>query len=100
MGKIPYFGVFPTFWWYDLSNDFILKFSKLILNGKQNLVQALYLEIKLWPHNGKTLESQLLKNFFETQDLMGNPNCCFVIIAVAFFFLQPISEGNCDLDTI
>ena len=40
------FQSFPTFQQYDLSNDFILKFSKLILDGKQNLVQALYLEIK------------------------------------------------------
>ena len=29
MDKIPYFS-FPTFQWYDLSYDFILKFSKLI----------------------------------------------------------------------
>ena len=28
---------------------------------------------------------------------MGNPNCCSMIIAVTFFFLQPIAEGNCEL---
>ena len=28
---------------------------------------------------------------------MGNPNCCFMIIAVTFFFLQPIAEGNCEV---
>ena len=27
---------------------------------------------------------------------MGNPNCCFMIIAVTFF-LQPIAEGNCEI---
>ena len=27
---------------------------------------------------------------------MGNPNCCFMIIAVTFF-LEPITEGNCAL---
>ena len=26
---------------------------------------------------------------------MGNPNCSFMIIAGAFFFLQPIDERNC-----
>ena len=26
---------------------------------------------------------------------MGNPNCCFMIIAGTFFFLQAITEGNC-----
>ena len=32
----PYFKSFPTFWWYDLSYDFILKFSKLILQWETN----------------------------------------------------------------
>ena len=27
---------------------------------------------------------------------MGNPNCCFMIIAVAFFF----AEGNCGLECL
>ena len=27
---------------------------------------------------------------------MGNPNCCFMIIAGTFFF-QPITDGNCVL---
>ena len=26
---------------------------------------------------------------------MGNPNCYLMSIAVTFFFLQPIAEGNC-----
>ena len=55
MGKIPYSGVFSTFWWYNLSNDMIHKFSKQILqwNTKFSLgilwptpILTLYLEMK------------------------------------------------------
>jgi hypothetical protein len=55
MGKFPYFRVFPTFWWYNLSNDLIHIFSKQILqwNTKFSLgilwpnpISTLYLEIK------------------------------------------------------
>jgi hypothetical protein len=45
MGKIPYFGVFPTFWWYHLSNDFILKFSKQIFQWKTKFSLGI-----LWPN--------------------------------------------------
>ena len=34
IGQNTYFRVFPTFWWYDLSNDFIHKFSKQIFQWK------------------------------------------------------------------
>ena len=33
-GQNPLFQSFPTFWWYNLSNDFILKFSKQIFQVK------------------------------------------------------------------
>ena len=33
---------------------------------------------------------------FRVYPLMGNPNCCLMIIA-GTFFLQPIAEGNCDV---
>ena len=29
---------------------------------------------------------------------MADPNCCFMIIAGTFFFLQPIAEGNCGIE--
>jgi hypothetical protein len=45
MGKIPYFGVFPTFWWYNLSNNFILKFSKQIFQWKTIFSLGI-----LWPN--------------------------------------------------
>ena len=49
-----------------------------------------------------SLKLQLLKKLpieFFTQDSSssGNPNCCFMIIAVTFFYFQLIAEGNCEL---
>ena len=44
MGKIPNFGVFPTFWLYRLSNDFILKFSWLIFKWETKFSLVI-----LWP---------------------------------------------------
>ena len=45
MGKIPYFRGFPTFWWYNLSNDFILKFSKQMFQWKTKFNIGI-----LWPN--------------------------------------------------
>ena len=50
-----------------------------------------------------SLKLQLLKKLpiesYETQDSSssGNPNCCFIIIAITFFSFQLIAEGNCEL---
>ena len=55
-------------------------------------------------HKGKTLKSQLLKKlsikFYETQDLSstnGKPKLLFYDYSWHIFFLQPITEGNCDI---
>ena len=103
--KLGVFFLFFTFWWYELSYDFILKFSRLISQWETKFILVMLCSKPFFKHYiGKTLKSHLLKKlsikFFETQDLSntnGKPKLLFHDYSWHIFFLQPITEGNCDV---